>query len=313
LELDSRSGIRIKYLLVNTMSKLNPPNFFLRFFRWFCHPDLHRYIEGDLLELYEEQRKESGKKMADRKFVLDVLLLFRPGIIRPSEGYHNLNNFGMFKSYLKVGFRNILKYKAFSSINIFGLAIAMSVSMLIILMLADQKSYDQFHEKKGRIYRVLMKPIKNSRPSATGPAPLAATLKSDYSIVEEATCLLKGVGGDAIYKEKFTEMKGYFVDNSFFKIFDYELERGKDTRLLDNPNLMIITHAIAEKLFGSDDPIGKTINFADRGIDFWTDEARAPVDWGEYTITGVLADNGAKSHLEFDVLVSSSSLPLLYK
>jgi putative ABC transport system permease protein len=312
LECDSGSGIKTKFWIVNIMQNSGPPDFFLRLFKWFCHPGLHTYIEGDLLELYEERRELSNKKLADRRFIIDVLLLFRPGIIRPSEGYHSLNNFGMFKNYLKVGFRNILKYKTFSSINIFGLAVAMSICMLIILMLADQRSYDQFHKNKDRIYRVLMKPINNSTPYATGPFPLTATLKSDYPIVEEATCLLKGFGGDALYEQKFAEMKGYFADNSFFKIFDYELERGDDTGVLDNPNSMIITQAIARKLFGNEDPIGKTVNFADRGIDFWTDDARAAVDWGEFTITGVLADDGAKSHLVFDVLASASSLPLLY-
>lgn len=294
------------------MPKLTPPSTYIRFFRWFCHPDLHAYIEGDLLELYEERKEEYSKKVADRKFIIDVLLLFRPGIIRPSEGYHNLNNFGMFKNYLKVGFRNILKYKTFSSINIFGLAVAMSVCMLIILMLADQKSYDQFHEKKDRIYRVLMKPQTSNKPYATGPFPLATTLKSDYPIIEEATCLLMGIGGDAIYEQNYAEMRGYFADNSFFNIFDYELKNGDKATVLLNPNSMIITEAIAMKLFGNVNAIGKTVSFADRGTDFWTDEARASVDWGEYTITGVFADNNAKSHLEFDVLVSSSSLPLLY-
>ena len=100
------------------------------------------------MELYDERIKTSGKRKADVKFIIDVLLLFRPGIIRPAEEYHPVNNIAMFKNYFKVGIRNILKHKAFSFINVFGLALAMSVSMLIILMLADQRRYDQFHEKK---------------------------------------------------------------------------------------------------------------------------------------------------------------------
>ncbi|MCG8307548.1 MAG: ABC transporter permease [Cytophagales bacterium] len=292
--------------------KIDPPKLPLRFFRWYCHPEYLEDIEGDLLERFERRLEERGIRAARWRFLKDVLLLFRPGIIRPAEGYHNLNNFGMFKNYLKVGFRNILKYKTFSSINIFGLAVAMSVCMLIILMLADQKSYDRFHKKEDRIYRILMKPVNNNRPYATGPFPLSATLKSDYQMVEEATCLLRGFGGDALYGQKFAEMRGYFIDTSFFKIFDFELEKGDPTSAMDHPNSMIVTHNIAKQLFGNEDPTGKVVSFADRGIDFWTDEARSPVDWGNYTITGVLADNDQKSHLEFDVLVSSSSLPLLY-
>ncbi|MGD1889137.1 MAG: ABC transporter permease [Cyclobacteriaceae bacterium] len=289
-----------------------PPKYLLRFFHWFCHPELHRYIEGDLLELYEERVKDSGRRKANVKFALDVLLLFRLSIIRPLKYPQALNHMAMYKNYFKVGIRNILKYKTFSFINIFGLAVAMSVCMLIILMLADQKSYDQFHTKKDRIYRVLLNALNNKRPAATNPFPLNATLKSNYPIVEDATFLMRGFGGDALYNQKFAMLKGYFTDTSFFNVFDYELEYGDKANALANPNTMIITQDIAVKLFGNEYPVGKTISFSDRGIDTWTDEAKPPVDWGEYTITGVLANNGVKSHLEFDVLVSSSSLPILY-
>src|SRR6478735_9198002 len=131
------------------MKQTNPSKLALRFFRWYCHPKLLKYIEGDLMELYEDRKVKSGKLKADIRFIVDVILLFRPSIIKPANEYQQLNNYAMFKNYFKVGIRNILKYKVFSFINIFGLAVAMSVCMLIILMLADQNRYDQFNEKKG--------------------------------------------------------------------------------------------------------------------------------------------------------------------
>jgi putative ABC transport system permease protein len=85
----------------------HPPNVFLKFFRWFCHPKLRDSIEGDLMELYEERMKENGKRKADLKFIGDVLLLFRQCIIKPVEGYENLNYYGMIKSYFKIGWRNL--------------------------------------------------------------------------------------------------------------------------------------------------------------------------------------------------------------
>src|SRR5271156_246683 len=109
------------------MKKNSPPKYFLRFFRWFCHPKLRDHIEGDLMELYDERVKEKGKRNADTKFIFDVLLLFRPGIIKPTEGYKNLNNYGMIKSYFKIGWRNFVKNKGYSSINIIGLAAGMTV------------------------------------------------------------------------------------------------------------------------------------------------------------------------------------------
>jgi hypothetical protein len=91
------------------MNNTGPPKLFLRFFRWYCHPKLRDSIEGDLMELYAEQKAKSGKGKADLKFVLDVLLLFRPGIIRPTEGTQTLNTYGMYKSYFKIGLRYLLK------------------------------------------------------------------------------------------------------------------------------------------------------------------------------------------------------------
>src|SRR5882672_9078624 len=100
-----------------------PPQLFLRFFRWYCHPKLADHIEGDLLEDYGVRIKTSGKRRADIRFIIDVLLLCRPGIIRPTEGYKNLNNYGMYKSFFKIGWRNLLKFKTYSIINIAGLGL----------------------------------------------------------------------------------------------------------------------------------------------------------------------------------------------
>ncbi len=89
----------------------SPPKFFLRFFHWYCDPKVLDYIEGDLMEVYRVRLKTLGKRKADWKFIIDVTLLFRPGIIKPIEGYKNLNNYGMYKSYFKIGWRNLLKNK----------------------------------------------------------------------------------------------------------------------------------------------------------------------------------------------------------
>jgi hypothetical protein len=111
-----------------------PPHLFLKLFRWYCHPKLVDHIEGDLLEDYGVRIKKSGKRKADIRFMIDVLLLFRPGIIRPTEGHKNLNNYGMYKSYFKIGWRNILRNKGFAFINIGGLAVGMACFSIIVLM-----------------------------------------------------------------------------------------------------------------------------------------------------------------------------------
>jgi putative ABC transport system permease protein len=273
------------------------------------------YIEGDLMEVYKRRLGTVGKRQADRKFVIDVLLLFRLGIIKPSEEYNYANPYDMLKNYFTVGLRNILKYRVFSFINVFGLAVAMSVCMLIILMLADQYRYDQFHTKKSRIYRILSD-FEGSRQSyATSAYPLAKALKTEYSIVEDAVNLSPGVGGDAMYQEKVADMRGYFADPAFFNVFSFELEMGDKATALESPNSMVISKEMANLLFKSENPLGKTIEFSDRQLSFpqqFDGSGSPPVSWGSFTVTGVIDETRYKSHLRFDVLVSASSRDILY-
>jgi putative ABC transport system permease protein len=223
----------------------------------------------------------------------------------------------MFLHYLKVGVRNLLKYKVFSFINVFGLAAAMSVCMLIMLMLADQKSHDQFNVKKDRTYRILCDKPDFRHPYATSPFPLATTLKAESPVVETATHLALGVGGDARFAEagaqqKSVEMRGYFADSAFFQVFSFELEKGDRATALVAPRSLVMTHAMAEQLFSGQDPIGKTVEWVDRGLSVYGGGyTAASTSWGSYTITGVIADKGYRSHLQFDVLMSSATLPLL--
>jgi putative ABC transport system permease protein len=218
----------------------------------------------------------------------------------------------MFLHYLKVGIRNILKYKVFSFINVFGLAAALSVCMLILLMLADQKSHDQFNVNKDRIYRLLCNKADFRNPYATTPYPLAAAVKAELPGVEATTHLMMGPGGDMLLGEKSAEARGYFADSSFFRVFSFELERGDRATALAAPRSVVITHALAQRLFKNDDPIGKTVGWVNRGLTQYGDySAGLPTTWGSYVITGVVADKGYRSHLRFDLLMSAASMPAL--
>lgn len=289
-----------------------PPVIFLRFFRWFCHPSLRKHIEGDLMELYNERLNTSGRRSADIKFALDVLLLFRPGIIRSAKASHTLNQYGMFKNYFNVSIRNILKYKVFSFINVFGLSVAMAVCMLIMLMLADQKSYDQFHLKKDRIYRIISDEDNSKAPNAVTAFPLAEALRSDYPVVEETTHLVRGIGGELTYNERTRETGGYFADPAFFSVFSYPLESGDKDHALSLPNTMVMTKEYAHTFFGDEPPLGKTVELTDRGLlNAGDTQGAVRTSWGSFTVTGVLASPPGKTHLKFDVLVSSASRKVL--
>ena len=135
--------------------KRQPPQLPLRFFRWYCHPKLQDYIEGDLMEVYERRVKEIGKRKADIRFAIDVLLLFRPGIIRPPENYQSVTNYAMLANYIKIALRIIRRNKGYSFINISGLAIGLAAAMLILLWVNHEASYDRFYSHAYRIYKCI--------------------------------------------------------------------------------------------------------------------------------------------------------------
>ncbi|MBN7800551.1 ABC transporter permease [Algoriphagus aestuariicola] len=290
-----------------------PPRFPMRIFRAFCDPEIRDSIEGDLIELYRTRVKASGRTTANLRFFADVALLFRPGIIKPIGLPTNQNHTIMFRNYFKIGFRNILKYKTFSFINIFGLALAMSISMLILMMLAEQNSSDQFHEKKELIFRVLSDYEGSRNQYATSPQPLAAEL-AEYPAVETTTKLVPAVGGDITFEEKSKGINGHFADPEFFEVFSFELESGNPKSALAQPYSMVVSQELASFLFRDQNPVGKTVQFLDRKMKLPQGSdttGTSPLEWGNFTITGVIDQSKYTSHLEFDVLVSSSTMPSL--
>ena len=130
------------------MRKTNPPKLALRFFRWYCHPKLLKYIEGDLMELYDERIKESGKRRADIKFIIDVLLLFRPGIIRPSGEHQRVNHYDMLKNYLTISWRSLQKQKMYSFIKIGGFAIGVAACLLKVRQEGNEHGFRDVRDQQ---------------------------------------------------------------------------------------------------------------------------------------------------------------------
>ncbi|HEU5292272.1 MAG TPA: permease prefix domain 2-containing transporter, partial [Cyclobacteriaceae bacterium] len=196
--------------------KVSPPQFALKFFRWYCHPKMCSYIEGDLLEVYERRVIQTGKRKADLKFIIDVLLLLRPGIIRPMEGYKNLNTYGMFRSYFKIGWRNLMKKKGYSFINIGGLATGMAVVILIGLWVRDELTFNTDFENYGRIAQVWQFVKFDAEKSSynTLPIPLAGELREKYPDFESVS--LSTARENILSTDTKTFLKsGNYVEPSF--------------------------------------------------------------------------------------------------
>ena len=171
-----------------------------------------------------------GKRRADIRFVFDVLLLLRPGIIRPTNNYSNANNMDMLANYLKVGIRNILKYKVYSSINAAGLALGISATMSITLYIADELSYDRFFKDSNRIYRIGSSGSfeGSAFESAVSSPPIAAAVLQEIPEVEEATRFGWWRAQPMRYESQtFIEKKILVADSNFFQFFSFHLLSGE--------------------------------------------------------------------------------------
>lgn len=270
-----------------------PPKLFLRFFRWYCHPKLADHIEGDLLEEYRERLQRRGKFFANSKFIFDVILLFRSGIIRPAEGSQQLNSYGMYRSYVKISARNLVRNKLFSVINIFGLAISMSVALLLIGVLSDAFSYDRFHKNYPRIYRVLSQYqyLDNVDENfyASTSMKAAKAIQETFPGHEGVAILHRGFDGDFKHGETIVPMNGFWANDNVLNVFTFPLVQGNPATALKNPFSVVITERAAKKLFGEKSPMGEVVVLNnDKG----------------YTITGIVKDIPEFSHMQFELLAS---------
>jgi putative ABC transport system permease protein len=274
----------------------SPPHLPLRFFRWFCHPKVRDFIEGDLMELHEERKVKSGKSKADVLLVKDILLLFRPGIIKPIEGYKNLNTYAMLKSYFKIGWRNLLRNKGLFAINISGLAIGIATCLMIIMFIIDELSYDRYNKKADQIVRVLLKGKVNGEiiKEAVTAAPVGSTLKNEFPEVIDATRLRKVGTPKIAYKGNILKNPVAFVDPNFFTVFTLPFIQGNPQTALLFPNSIVITKEQAEKYFGSEDPINKLLEFKDTKVN--------------YKVTGIIEKVPTNSHFHFDFFASMEGL-----
>ncbi len=276
-----------------------PPKVFLRFFRWYCHPMMLDYIEGDLFEVYKRRLAQSGKRRADIMFIIDVLLLFRPGIIRASEENNNIIMYGMLRNYLKIGWTNLWRAKGYTAINVAGLTLSVTCGIFIFALVKHHLSFDNFHPNGDRIYRVVTELHRDGIAYRDAvPSPLGDYVRNDFTFTEkvariytEDELLVTTKHGNELWK--FTEPNGVsFTEPEFFDIFNFEFIHGSRSSIIQ-PQTAIITERVAKKYYGDQNPLGQT---------FWIDNQHA------FTVTGILKDLPSNTDLKSEVFLSWASL-----
>jgi putative ABC transport system permease protein len=195
----------------------------------------------------------------------------------------------MFKNYLTSAVRSLKRYKLFSLLNIFGLAIGMTCSIMIFLWVQDERSYDKFNPNSSQIYRLTSK--VSAIEAAVTPNAMARSLKQQIPAIKNSTRIAALHSLVTIGNKKFDEKNIFFADSTFLQMFNYPLLQGDKTSILSYPDRVIITEATAKKYFGNVNSIGKTLRVED------------DITGHNYTVSGILKNIPHNSHLQFDLLL----------
>ena len=282
-------------------NKIRPPRHFRRFFEWFCHPDFAEELTGDLEEVFVSNVEKGGLKKAKNMYRREVLKMFRPSVIKNIRISAPMST-DMFQNYIKIAWRNLKGHPLFSFINIAGLAIGMTVGLLIISMLNDLSQYDEFHVNKTRIHRVIStvqaSAGQRTYEVATSSMPMAEKIKTEIPGVEEVIRIRRFFAEEVTANEKTLSLKGHMVDANFLSVFSFPLLEGNPESALEAPFSIVLTQDAVDKFFNGKNPIGETIQIG---------------ELGDYKVTGVLANVPTFSHLQFDMLGSFSTVAALEK
>ncbi|WP_293683827.1 MULTISPECIES: ABC transporter permease [unclassified Spirosoma] len=269
-----------------------PPQLPDRLLRFFLPDDQLEEVLGDLHEEYRWQVNRVGKRQARWQYWLNTIGFLKPWVVRRTiNKYPTPTNTTMLRNYFKIAFRNLAQSKGYSALTIFGLALGLAVSLLSILYVTDELSYDRYNEKADRIYRInsdisfSLKGIQTAR----SPTPMGQTLKRDFPEVEEATRL--GKYGSHLVKSDHTIIREngvLYADSTVFDVFTLPMLAGNPKKALTEPQSVVLTEHTAKKYFGTTDALNRVLVFDDNDI---------------RRVTGIIEDIPAQSHVQADFLL----------
>ncbi|HZI23512.1 MAG TPA: ABC transporter permease, partial [Chryseolinea sp.] len=284
-----------------------PPTSTLRVLRWFCPPHMYEEIEGDLIQKFHRDVKKLGVEAANRRLLWNTIRFFRPGILLRNKFSLHIIQYYMLRNYIKIAFRNFLKQKSYTLLNVIGLSAGMAASLLIIQYVKYERSFDTFHSRAEDIYRIQYNGWQNGKlnfESAVAVPAVGPALKNNFPEVEAYTRFLP-VKGMVSYEKAgeeprtFREERAQYADTSLFKVFDFKLLQGNVQQCLVGTNKVIISESTVRKYFGNDEPIGKILRL--NGNDLTLE------------VTGVFKDVPENSHIKFDFLISYETINTLTK
>lgn len=282
--------------------ELHPPKWCDRFLEWYCDHRLLEEIQGDSLEIFHIRVEEEGLSAANRKYAWDVLRFFRWSNIKKSKTHsQTIINIAMLKNYLKIGFRNLLKNRVPSAINVFGLSLSIACSIVVFIFLDFQNNMDSYHENAQDIYQVTNWVEQKEGLDQWGKTPplLKNSISRDFDQVK-ATARVHEKSAVVKYGEEIFNERVSFADPSFLTMFSFPLLSG-NAKVLNNKKEVVISNNTAIKYFAYEDPIGKEL------------EIIFDKKHKETFLVGAIADKlPANSSFGFEVLIPFSAYEKIY-
>jgi putative ABC transport system permease protein len=259
-----------------------PPKIGEKLFRFLLPEPEKQTLLGDYEELYKDMAQRRGRLIANLWYGSQIVLTI------PTTFWNSIKwSVIMIRNYLKTAWRNMLRNKMVSCINLLGLTLGMTVSLCLIQLIRYELSYDGFHKDADRIYRIV------DRSSSRTQASLSNALVETFPEVEQAGRVTFFDGFMRIEDALVQNQRIYFADPEIMEIFSFPSKSGYDREALSEPFSILITRSTASKYFGTDDPVGRTLSFDDR-LDFH--------------VKGVLDDVPENAHFRFDFIAPISTL-----
>ena len=280
----------------------HPPKLADRLLHQCCKGSLLEEIEGDLFEHYQIIREASPKWRADLAYWFHMVNFLRPFALKKIG--QNSTTIIMYRSYFKFAIRHMWRQKMHTSFNLLGLILAFTVCGFIYLHLQEEMSYDKFHENSEDTYRVAW---MSENPQTRTPHPMAQAMVNDLPEVQAAVSLSPIYGAGltrqsvtlTLEKENisFAQSNGYFVDSTFFDVFDFKFLEGNPETALKSPFGVLLSKSTAEKYFGDKPAVGNRLSF--------------DVNTDMLEVVGVIEDSPVASHFHYDFLISYVTLKSL--
>jgi putative ABC transport system permease protein len=276
---------------------INPPRWPLQLLRFFVKDEYLEEIEGDMEELFHENREQFSYRQARRMYTWEMLCLLRPILVKRIEGIKYLNQYSMLRNYSKTSLRSLMKNPLSSFINVFGLSVAIGICIMVYAFMAFDYSIDQFHENKNKVYLVTFVGDRDGTVKQYGmtPRPLGERLRADFTHVkkvcrvEDRNVVVKSE--DQVFQERIR-----YVDPTFLEMFTFPLKWGLPRSLAD-PNSIIFSQEMAIKYFGQKNPVGRFVK-----VNFGENRSKT------FKISGVAQAFPKARTVDFDMLVNFENL-----